>query len=204
MQFLLSFVRTSPLYLVFWLFIGLMKYRSTERFRRITGKSPWGIHPLVWGLSSVFISLFVTLLAFIAMSTGQKRRMQQGQGSVPGGGGAPGPSGGYPGGGMGGYPGRYPGRYPGQQLPLPQPTQHPSTSPSHSPSSTHPSPPLRPPLRPCRLLPVGRATRREGSTFATGTATSGPSSSPRTGSPATTPSDGAETGGRGPGSVQFS
>jgi hypothetical protein len=126
MQFLLSFVRTSPLYLVFGLFIGMMNYRSTERFRRITGKSPWGIHPLVWGLSSVFISLFVTLLAFIAMSTGQKRRMQQGQGSVLGGGGAPGPSGGYPGGGMGGYPGRYPGRYPGQQLPLPQPIEHPS------------------------------------------------------------------------------
>src|ERR1035437_5127089 len=122
MQFLLSFVRTSPLYLVFGLFIGMMNYRSTERFRRITGKSPWGIHPLVWGLSSVFISLF----AFIARSTGQKRRMRQGQGSVLGGGGAPRPSGGYPGGGMGGYPGRYPGGYPGQQQPLPQPIEHPS------------------------------------------------------------------------------
>jgi len=53
-------------------------------------------------------------LAFIAMSTSQKRRMRQGQGSVFGGGGASGPSGGYP------------GRYPGQQLPLPQPTERPS------------------------------------------------------------------------------
>jgi Protein of unknown function (DUF2510) len=114
MQLVLPFIRTSPLFLVFGLFIGFMNYRNTERFRRITGKSPWGIHPLVWGLTSVFISLFVTLLAFIAMSTSQKRRMRQGQGSVFGGGGAPGPSGGYP------------GRYPGQQLPLPQPTEHPS------------------------------------------------------------------------------
>src|SRR5664280_501443 len=130
MQFLLSFVRTSPLYLVFGLFIGMMNYRSTERFRRITGKSPWGIHPLVWGLTSVFVSLFVTLLAFIAMSTGQKRRMRQGQGSAFGGGGAQGPSGGYPGGypggGVGGGVGGYPGRYPGRELPLPQPTEHPS------------------------------------------------------------------------------
>ena len=122
MQLVLPFIRTSPLFLVFGLFIGFMNYRNTERFRRITGKSPWGIHPLVWGLTSVFISLFVTLLAFIAMSTSQKRRMRQGQGSVFGGGGAPGPS--------GGYPGRYPGRYPGQQqqLPLPQPTERPSTA----------------------------------------------------------------------------
>ncbi|MHB1711207.1 MAG: hypothetical protein ACYCV7_07370, partial [Acidimicrobiales bacterium] len=74
----LLFYRTSPLYLAFGIIIGLLNYRSTERFRRVTGKSPWGIHPVVWGLASVLISLFVTVLAFIAMSTSNRRRMQGG------------------------------------------------------------------------------------------------------------------------------
>lgn len=74
----LLFYRSSPLYLAFGVIIGLLNYRSTERFRRVTGKSPWGIHPIVWGLASVLVSLFVTVLAFIAMSTSNRRRMQNG------------------------------------------------------------------------------------------------------------------------------
>src|SRR5665213_3846881 len=101
MALVLPFIRTSPWYLVFGILIGFLNYRSTDRFRRMTGKSPWGIPPIVWALASVFISLFVTVLAFIAMSTSGRRRMRQGGGfpnGIPGRGGgtgAPGPYGGY-------------------------------------------------------------------------------------------------------------
>lgn len=101
MALVLPFIRTSPWYLVFGILIGFLNYRSTERFRRVTGKSPWGIPPIVWALASVFISLLVTVLAFIAMATSQRRNMRQG-GGYPGGfpgsggaGGAPGPYGGH-------------------------------------------------------------------------------------------------------------
>ncbi|MGH9097481.1 MAG: DUF2510 domain-containing protein [Acidimicrobiales bacterium] len=111
MALVLPFIRTSPWYLVFGILIGVLNYRSTERFRRVTGKSPWGIPPIVWALASVFISLLVTVLAFIAMATSQRRGMRQGGG---------------------GYPGRYPGTpgpYGGQasrHLRYPEPT--PSTT----------------------------------------------------------------------------
>jgi hypothetical protein len=102
MALVLPFIRTSPWYLVFGILIGFLNYRSTERFRRVTGKSPWGIPPIVWALASVFISLLVTVLAFIAMATSQRRGMRQGGGGYPGG---------FPGdGGAGGAPGHYGGR----------------------------------------------------------------------------------------------
>ncbi|HEY1989571.1 MAG TPA: DUF2510 domain-containing protein [Acidimicrobiales bacterium] len=108
MALVLPFIRTSPWYLVFGILIGFLNYRSTERFRRVTGKSPWGIPPIVWALASVFISLLVTVLAFIAMATSQRRGMRQGGGGYPG-----------------GYPGT-PGPYGGQasrHLRYPEPTQ---------------------------------------------------------------------------------
>ncbi len=81
-----SLTNTSPLYVVFGLLIGFMNYRNTERYRRFTGKSPWGIPPVVWGVASVFLSLVVTVLALIAMSTGRSRHLRQGGGTaVPGG-----------------------------------------------------------------------------------------------------------------------
>jgi hypothetical protein len=94
-----------------------LNYRSTERFRRVTGKSPWGIPPIVWALASVFISLFVTVLAFIAMATSQRRGMRQGGSGFPGG---------FPGsGGAGGAPGPS-GRTTSRHLRYPEPTQAPS------------------------------------------------------------------------------
>ena len=114
MALVLPFIRTSPWYLVFGIFIGFLNYRSTERFRRVTGKSPWGIPPIVWALASVFISLFVTVLAFIAMATSQRRGMRQGGGGYPGG---------FPGsGGAGGAPGPY-GGHASRHLRYPEPTQ---------------------------------------------------------------------------------
>jgi len=79
----LLFVRTSPLYLAFGVFIGVLNYRNTEQFRRSTGKSPWGIPPVVWGIASVFISLFVTLLALIAMHTSRAAGVSRGGGIDP-------------------------------------------------------------------------------------------------------------------------
>ena len=117
MALVLPFIRTSPWYLVFGILIGFLNYRSTERFRRMTGKSPWGIPPIVWALASVFISLFVTVLAFIAMATSQRRNMRQGGGGYPGG---------FPGsGGAGGAPGPYGGPT-SRHLRYPEPTQSPS------------------------------------------------------------------------------
>lgn len=55
--------------LVFGIIIGALNYRSTERFRRMTGVSPWRISPIIWAVGSVFVSLIVTILAFIAMRT---------------------------------------------------------------------------------------------------------------------------------------
>ncbi len=113
MALVIPFLRTSPWYLVFGVLIGFLNYRSTERFRRVTGRSPWGIPPIVWALASVFISLLVTVLAFIAMATSQRRGMRQGGGGYPGG---------FPGsGGAGGAPGPY-GGHASRHLPYPQPT----------------------------------------------------------------------------------
>jgi hypothetical protein len=117
MALVIPFLRTSPWYLIFGLLIGFLNYRSTERFRRVTGRSPWGIPPIVWALASVFISLLVTVLAFIAMSTSQRRRMRQGGGGFPGG---------FPGSGGGmGTPGPY-GGHASRNLPYPQATRPPT------------------------------------------------------------------------------
>jgi hypothetical protein len=76
----LLFIRSSPMYLAFGVFIGVLNYRNTEQFRRSTGKSPWGVHPVVWGVASVFISLFVTLLALVAMHTSRAGGVSRGGG----------------------------------------------------------------------------------------------------------------------------
>jgi hypothetical protein len=65
----LVLVRSSPVLLVLGVVIAIMNYRNTSEFRRRTGVSPWGIHPVIWALSSLFISLLVTVLALIAMHT---------------------------------------------------------------------------------------------------------------------------------------
>ncbi len=74
----LLFITTSPLYLAFGVFIGVLNYTNTERFRRTTGKSPWGIPPAVWGVVSVVIPLPATLLALIAMNTSRSAGISRG------------------------------------------------------------------------------------------------------------------------------
>ncbi len=63
------FIRSSPTLLAFGFVIGAFNYARTESFRKRTGVSPWHIHPVIWGAVSVVVSIFVTLLAWIAMST---------------------------------------------------------------------------------------------------------------------------------------
>ncbi|MGO9559983.1 MAG: DUF2510 domain-containing protein [Acidimicrobiales bacterium] len=68
----MEFIRTGP-YLVFGLFCGAMSYMRTMQYRRMYGRSPWGIHPIIWGLVSVPIVLLGTVLSIIACSRGGSR-----------------------------------------------------------------------------------------------------------------------------------
>ena len=65
----LSLIRTGW-YLVLGLVFGGLSFMRTNAYKRRTGSSPWHIHPVVWGVASVFIWIFGTLLSIIACSTG--------------------------------------------------------------------------------------------------------------------------------------
>src|ERR1035441_7239969 len=52
-------------YLTLGLVFGMLAFMRTNAYRRRTGSSPWHIHPLVWGLVSVFVAFFVTLLSIV-------------------------------------------------------------------------------------------------------------------------------------------
>ena len=83
----MEFIRSGP-YLILGVIFGALSYRRTMQFRRIYGRSPWGIHPIVWGLLSLFIVFFGTLLSAIACSTSRSRvnanrSNPQGYGGVP-------------------------------------------------------------------------------------------------------------------------
>jgi len=64
----LMVVRTGW-YLTFGVVFGALSFMRTNAYKRRTGNSPWHIHPLVWGIASVFVFLFGTLLSIIACST---------------------------------------------------------------------------------------------------------------------------------------
>ncbi len=66
--------------------IAVLNYRNTERYRRATGKSPWGIPPIGWAVASAFVPVVVTFMALIAMTSGRGAR----RGSRPFGGTMPG------------------------------------------------------------------------------------------------------------------
>jgi hypothetical protein len=72
------FLDTTTLGLAFGVFIGLLNYWNTERFRRATGRNPWGVPPAVWGIASVFLSLPVTILALIALTTSRSAGVSRG------------------------------------------------------------------------------------------------------------------------------
>jgi hypothetical protein len=52
-------------YLTLGLVFGMLAFMRTNAYRRRTGSSPWHIHPLVWGLVSVFVAFLVTLLSIV-------------------------------------------------------------------------------------------------------------------------------------------
>jgi len=60
-------------YLVLSLVLGALVYRNTRVFRARAGVSPWGVHPVVWGLVTVCLALLGTVLSFIAMRTTKVR-----------------------------------------------------------------------------------------------------------------------------------
>ena len=62
------FIRTGW-YLLFGLVFGVLSFMRTNAYKQQTGSSPWHIHPIVWGVASVFVAIFGTLLSIIACST---------------------------------------------------------------------------------------------------------------------------------------
>jgi hypothetical protein len=45
---------------------GVLSFARTNAYKQRTGRSPWHIHPVVWGVASVFVAVFGTLLSIIA------------------------------------------------------------------------------------------------------------------------------------------
>ena len=60
----LIFVRTGC-YVTLGLLFGMLAFARTSAHKRRTGRSPWHIHPLVWGIVSVFVTFLVTLLSIV-------------------------------------------------------------------------------------------------------------------------------------------
>jgi hypothetical protein len=52
-------------YLTLGLVFGMLAFMRSNAYRRRTGSSPWHIHPLVWGIVSVFVTFLVTLLSIV-------------------------------------------------------------------------------------------------------------------------------------------
>jgi hypothetical protein len=52
-------------YLTLGLVFGMLAFVRSNAYRRRTGNCPWHIHPLVWGLLSVFAAFLVTLLSIV-------------------------------------------------------------------------------------------------------------------------------------------
>lgn len=52
-------------YVTLGLVFGMLAFMRSNAYRRRTGNSPWHIHPLVWGIVSVFVTFLVTLLSIV-------------------------------------------------------------------------------------------------------------------------------------------
>jgi len=59
---------------------GLIAYVRTASFRRVAGQSPWGIHPIIWGVLSFFFSIIGLLVAVLACLTTGPRPARPGSG----------------------------------------------------------------------------------------------------------------------------
>jgi hypothetical protein len=64
----IPFVRTGP-FLILGVVFGVLNFVRTWAFKQRTGISPWHIHPIFWGVFSLFISVIGTLLAAVAIAT---------------------------------------------------------------------------------------------------------------------------------------
>jgi len=62
-------VRDTPALLAVGVIFGILNFARTRQFRRRTGVSPWHVHPVVWGVVSLCISLIGTVLAAVAIAT---------------------------------------------------------------------------------------------------------------------------------------
>ena len=60
----LILVRTGC-YVTLGVLFGMLAFARTNAHKRRTGRSPWHIHPLVWGVASVFATFLVTLLSIV-------------------------------------------------------------------------------------------------------------------------------------------
>ena len=63
-----TFIRTGW-YLALGVVFGVLSFVRTNAYKQRTGSSPWHIHPIFWGIASVFVWMFGTLLSIIACST---------------------------------------------------------------------------------------------------------------------------------------
>jgi hypothetical protein len=52
-------------YLTLGIVFGMLAFVRSNAYRRRTGTSPWHIHPLVWGIVSVFVTFLVTLMSIL-------------------------------------------------------------------------------------------------------------------------------------------
>ena len=52
-------------YLTLGIVFGMLAFVRSNAYRRRTGTSPWHIHPLVWGIVSVFVTFLVTLMSIV-------------------------------------------------------------------------------------------------------------------------------------------
>jgi hypothetical protein len=80
-----TFVVNPVVLVVLVLFAGLAFLRATA-FRRLTGRNPWGIHPVVWLVLGLLFGLIGSLLCLIAVLTSKGRATATG-GDLAGGGG---------------------------------------------------------------------------------------------------------------------
>jgi len=60
----LVLVRTGW-YVTLGVVFGMLAFMRTNAYKRRTGSSPWHIHPVVWGVVSVFVAFLVTLLSIV-------------------------------------------------------------------------------------------------------------------------------------------
>lgn len=58
----------TGLYILVGIAFGLYAFIRTNAYKQRTGKSPWHIHPLVWGGVSVFLTFLVTLASIAVVA----------------------------------------------------------------------------------------------------------------------------------------